>query len=75
MVADENTERMRPAGYAFLQGARSGLVSVYLASETTPAIVSEGGPEEYLASIAVERCDELAWASSAMLPPAGLDTA
>ena len=53
VVFDENVRRWRPAGYAFLQGGRDGLVSVYLASETSPEAVWAGGPEEYLASIGV----------------------
>ena len=53
VVFDENAGRLRPAGYAFLQGGRDGLVSVYLASEASPEAVWAGGPEEYLASISV----------------------
>lgn len=53
VVFDENAGRLRPAGYAFLQGGRDGLVSVYLASEASPETVWAGGPEEYLASITV----------------------
>ena len=53
VVIDENTQRLRPARYTFLQGGRGGLVSVYLAAETTPDAVAAGGPEEYLVSITV----------------------
>lgn len=52
-VYDENLERNRPSTQSFLQDGRSGLVSVYLNSETTPDTVAGGGPEEYLASIEI----------------------
>lgn len=53
-VCDENLRRLRPSTQAFKQNGVDGLVSVYLGSETTPAIVASGGPEEYLAAVRVD---------------------
>ena len=56
---DENLGRFRPSSQTFLQNGPDGLVSVYLASETTPAQVSREGPEPYLASITAGELREL----------------
>lgn len=58
-IFDENLARHRPSTQAFLQDGPNGLVSVYLASETTHSAVAGGGPEPFLASITVGELREL----------------
>ena len=50
---DHRVGRVRPATNAFLQDGPEGLVSVYLMSETTPAIAASEGSQEYLAAVRV----------------------
>ena len=50
---DENLGRVRLSTQVFLQDGTEGLVSVYLESETSHAVVAAEGPEPYLVSLSV----------------------
>ena len=53
IVFSENTQGFRLSTQAFRQGGADGLVSVYLASETSPSAVMSEGRQPYLAEVGV----------------------
>ena len=53
VISDGNLRRFRPSSQAFRQGGTYGLVSVYLASETSPDAVMAEGRQAYLAEVGV----------------------
>ena len=52
-ILDDNLRRFRPSSQAFTQGGADGLVSVYLASETSPDAVMSEGRQAYLVEVGV----------------------
>ena len=52
-ISDDNLRRFRLSSQAFKQGGTYGLVSVYLASETSPDAVMAEGRQVYLVEVGV----------------------